>query len=202
MYCKECGYQIMEGWKFCEGCGRPLENAQETIPESETKTEVKEAVPVAERNDDGSVIKFLGLFGLLAVIFLYALFGDDIKFFTVKEAKISESLKETKTLQKIARIKYEITGTASSVNITLTNPNGMEQYSNVKPNIGSYEFSVPITRNSFDYFHASIMAQNSGSRGNITVTIYVNGKKFRTATSSGAYVIAEADGLVTYEDIE
>jgi hypothetical protein len=103
---------------------------------------------------------------------------------------------------KVARIKYEVTGTASSVSITQTNPSGgTEQYSNVKLP-GSYEFSVPIQRGSFNYYHAYISAQNEGSRGNVTVTIYVNGKKFRTATSSGAYVIADADGAVEYKDLE
>jgi len=47
-----------------------------------------------------------------------------------------------------------------------------------------------------------ISAQNNGSRGSITVTIYVNGKIFRTSTSSGAYVIASADGAVEYKDVE
>ena len=103
---------------------------------------------------------------------------------------------------KVARIKYEVTGTASSVSITLTNENGgTEQYSNVRLP-GSYAFSVPIKRGSFNYYHALIMAQNDGSRGDVTVTIYVNGKKFRTATSSGAYVIASTDVAVEYKDIE
>ena len=98
--------------------------------------------------------------------------------------------------------EYEVTGTAYSANITQTNPDGgTEQYSNVKLS-GSYEFSVPIRRGSFDYYHAMILAQNNGSRGSITVTIYVNGKIFRTSTSNGAYVIASADGAVEYRDVE
>jgi hypothetical protein len=102
---------------------------------------------------------------------------------------------------KVARIKYKITGTASSASITLTNPNGgIEQYDIKLP--GSYAFSVPIKRGSFDYYHAMLSAQNNGSRGSVTVTIYVNGKIFRTATSSGAYVIASTDGAVEYKDIE
>jgi len=103
---------------------------------------------------------------------------------------------------KVARIKYEVTGTASSVSITLANPSGgTEQYSNVSLP-GSYSFSIPIQRGSFNYYHAYISAQNMGSRGDVTVTIYINGNKFRTATSSGAYVIATADGAVEYKDLE
>jgi len=102
---------------------------------------------------------------------------------------------------KVARIKYEITGTAYSANITLTNPNGgIEQHDIKLP--GSYEFSIPIKRGSFDYYHAMLSAQNNGSRGSVTVTIYVNGEKFRTATSQGAYVIASVDGAVEYKDIK
>jgi hypothetical protein len=110
--------------------------------------------------------------------------------------------KDGKNNFKVARIKYEVTGTASSVSLTLTNPDGgTEQFSNVRPP-GSYEFSVPIQRGSFNYYHAYISAQNMGPKGNVTVTIYVNGRKFRTATSNGAYVIADADGAVEYKDLE
>jgi hypothetical protein len=130
---------------------------------------------------------FNGKFFLFALLF-FALFGCIEK--------------DNKEHFKVARIKYEVTGTASSVSITLTNPNGgMEQYSNAKLP-GSYEFSIPIQRGSFNYYHAMISAQNNGSKGDVTVTIYVNGKKFRTATSRGAYVIASADGAVEYKDIE
>jgi hypothetical protein len=44
-----------------------------------------------------------------------------------------------------------------------------------------------------------IQAKNKRS---VTVTIYVNGKKFGTATSSGAYVIASTDKVIEYNSIE
>jgi hypothetical protein len=123
------------------------------------------------------------------------------KITTLIKPTTSATKNDGKKNFKVARIKYEVTGTASSVSITLTNPGGgIEQYSNVKIP-GSYEFSVPIQRGSFNYYHASISAQNNGSRGDVTVTIYVNGKKFRTSTSSGAYVIASADAAIEYKDV-
>jgi hypothetical protein len=85
-----------------------------------------------------------------------------------------------------AIVKYEITGTASEVNVTLTNATGgTEQYSDV---------SVPHTYTFDDYTHwfLYISAQNQGESGSITATVYLNGEVVNTATSEGAYVIATA----------
>lgn len=85
-----------------------------------------------------------------------------------------------------AVVEYKITGTASWVDVTLTNATGgTEQYSGVL---------VPHTytfRNYTDWF-LYISAQNQGDSGSVTVTIYLNGEVVNTATSSGAYVIATA----------
>ena len=85
-------------------------------------------------------------------------------------------------------VVYEIVGTAKSVSITLSNPTGgTEQYGNAK---------VPqsITYSDFKSDFLYISAQNNGEQGSVTVTIYVNGQAVKTATSSGAYVIATASG--------
>lgn len=88
-------------------------------------------------------------------------------------------------------ITYEVTGTATTVDITLENASGgTEQYSAV---------SLPYTK-SFQvdggYHFVYISAQNNGSTGSVTSTIKVGGAVFKTATSSGAYVIATASGSV------
>lgn len=83
---------------------------------------------------------------------------------------------------------YEITGTAKEVGVTLSNATGgTEQYSDV---------SLPkkYTYNSFSDSFLYISAQNQGESGSVTVSIYVNGKLFKTSRSSGAYVIASASG--------
>jgi hypothetical protein len=83
---------------------------------------------------------------------------------------------------------YEITGTATKVDVTLANASGgTEQYSNV---------SLPkkYTYNSFSDSFLYVSAQNQGESGSVTVSIYVNGKLFKTSRSSGAYVIADASG--------
>ena len=41
-----------------------------------------------------------------------------------------------------------------------------------------------------------ISAQNHGDRGDVTVTILVDGQMVKTATSSGGYVIAGTDYLM------
>jgi hypothetical protein len=86
-------------------------------------------------------------------------------------------------------ITYEITGTARAVNITLNNPTGgTEQYANVG-------LPSKFTYDSFSDFFLYISAQNQGESGTVTVSIYVNGKLYKTSTSSGAYVIASASGV-------
>ncbi|MDP3878709.1 MAG: hypothetical protein Q8Q07_00170 [Dehalococcoidales bacterium] len=86
------------------------------------------------------------------------------------------------------KIIYEITGTADEVDVTLNNATGgTEQYSSV---------SVP-KKYSFSSFPDSflyISAQNQGEYGTVRVSIYVDGKLFKTSSSSGAYVIADASG--------
>lgn len=85
-------------------------------------------------------------------------------------------------------IIYEITGTADEVDVTLENATGgTEQYSNVY---------IPI-KYSYDSFADNflyIAAQNQGEHGTVNVSIYVNGRLFKAASSSGAYVIATASG--------
>lgn len=83
---------------------------------------------------------------------------------------------------------YEITGTAKEVDVTLNNASGgTEQYDDARlpQKYIYYSFS-----DSFLY----ISAQNQGDSGSVTVSIYMNGRLFKTSRSSGAYVIASASG--------
>jgi len=90
--------------------------------------------------------------------------------------------------QYLYRVEYEISGTASSVNVTLNNSTGgTEQYSTV---LLPKKYSYTTFSDSFLY----ISAQNNGSSGSVTVKIFLYGKLFKTSTSSGAYVIATASG--------
>jgi hypothetical protein len=188
MYCKECGYQIIDGWKFCENCGKSQGNVEKA---EESMLEVK-----PEENSGWNVVnKIFGftLLSCLLIIVFYALY-----LYTSEKSGSSKFFKST----KIAKIVYEVTGTAPAASIMITNAGGGTEMYDVKLPF-KYGFRVPIKRSDYDFgYHAYISAQNQGSKGSITVTIYVNEKKFKTSTSNGAYVIAEADGVVEYKDIE
>ncbi len=86
-------------------------------------------------------------------------------------------------------VVYEITGSAKNVDVTLNNTTGgTEQYSNVPV---PKQFTYSNFTDNFLY----ISAQNQGEYGSVTVTIYIDGKLFKTSTSVGAYVIASASGM-------
>jgi len=214
MYCKECGHKIADDSKFCANCGKPQNREMVSNPEKSNTDSLQLEDKIADKETEQKNIfsyieqekksSFGRLFGILFVIIAVIAGAIALKVnYTSLNDMFGISKEKTSNKSfKVARIKYEVTGTASSASITLTNQNGgTEQYGNVRLP-GSYEFSVPIKRGSFDYYHAYISAQNNGSRGSITVTIYVNGKIFKTSTSSGAYVIASADGAVEYRDVE
>jgi len=89
--------------------------------------------------------------------------------------------------------QYEVTGTAQTANITMTNRDGsIVQFNNVELP-WSYSFS---TYNITTFF-ASISAQNNGNDGNITVRIIRNGNQVRTSTSHGAFAVAFASYHMT-----
>jgi hypothetical protein len=93
-------------------------------------------------------------------------------------------------------IKYEITGNATSVNITINNANGnTEQFSHVSLP-WEKTFTVEIEKDR--YYFAYVSAQNQGNSGDVTARIYKDGSVFKSSTSSGAYVIASASGSVDY----
>ncbi len=118
-------------------------------------------------------------------------------------------------------VVYEVSGTALMVDITLNNASGgTEQYSDVRlvinnktlcdspshethvyswectPTEDDYEWvTVTYSYSSFVDTSLYISAQNQGKgNGSVIVSIYVNGKLFKTSQSRGAYVIATASG--------
>ena len=87
-------------------------------------------------------------------------------------------------------VRYEVTGTAALVDITIENSSGgTSQYADVAPP-WTYDFSAKVD----DFVYVS--AQNATSTGSVTATIKIDGDTFKTSTSSGAYVIATASGSV------
>jgi hypothetical protein len=85
-------------------------------------------------------------------------------------------------------VRYEVTGNADSVDITVnTDSGGTEQYNDV---------GVPwrMEYGGFSESYTYIYAHNNGDYGTINIFIYVNGKLFRSATSSGPYCYAVVYG--------
>lgn len=87
------------------------------------------------------------------------------------------------------RITYSITGTATSVSITLENETGNTEQGDFKVPF-NMSFRVPV--GTFVY----ISAQNNGKTGSVTCQIFVDGKVQEEATSTGAYKIATCSGSV------
>ena len=85
-------------------------------------------------------------------------------------------------------VTYEVTGTAERVDVTYQNDEGgISQCSDVR-----LPWSRLLLSRPGDY--VSVLAQNQGDSGTVTVPIYRAGVQFKTTTSYGAYVIASAHG--------
>ncbi len=87
-------------------------------------------------------------------------------------------------------IEYEVTGSASIVDVTYENEDGGTSQTNDVSVPWSYSFRGY----SDDFVYVS--GQNQGESGSITVTIYKDGSIFKSSTSSGSYCIATASGIL------
>lgn len=89
-------------------------------------------------------------------------------------------------------VRYEVTGTCSTVDVTIENEGGgVSQYADVAVP-WRYSFPKAVGPDTFVY----VSAQNQQQYGSVTATIYVDGRNWRSSTSSGAYVIATASGML------
>ena len=99
-------------------------------------------------------------------------------------------------LTKTKNIRYEIIGTTTSASITMSNSsNDTEQFSSATVP-WHIEFPVELTNGSYHFAYLS--AQNNKDSGSVITKIYVDGKLFKEAASSGAFVNATASGSVNY----
>jgi hypothetical protein len=86
-------------------------------------------------------------------------------------------------------VKYKVTSTASTVDITFVNGSGSTVQNNgVEP---PWEISFGGDVGDFVYVSAQMMEDGDHS---VTVTIYSDGDVFETTTSTGPYAIATASG--------
>ena len=90
--------------------------------------------------------------------------------------------------QPMDNVTYEVTGDAESVDVSLSNDDGgYEQYNDVP-------LPFRMDYGGFNERYVYLYAYNNGDSGTITISIYVNGKLFKTATSSGPYTNAVVYG--------
>lgn len=114
------------------------------------------------------------------------LFSFMILLFTIFGCSTCNKIED---MGKEKTIKYEVSGTAKTVSITMNNATGgTEQFSEV-PTPWSETFKM---KSGFLY----ISAQNQTSSGTVTVKIYVDGKVTQQSTSEGEYVIATASEMI------
>jgi hypothetical protein len=88
---------------------------------------------------------------------------------------------------KPASITYQVDGSAKFVSLTYNNEEGGTQQRKVSL---PWKESFETKPGSFLY----ISAQNQNEYGSLTVSIFVDGKPFRTSYASGGYTIASASG--------
>jgi len=92
-------------------------------------------------------------------------------------------------------IKYEIIGNATDVDIWYFNSTGgSERHRNIAL---PWELTFSVEFDKYTLFLAFIEA--NGRNGNITVNVFVNGKIFKTSTSSGSSPSARAEGYLVRE---
>ncbi|MCX6004611.1 MAG: MmpS family transport accessory protein [Chloroflexi bacterium] len=85
-------------------------------------------------------------------------------------------------------VTYEVTGDAELVDIAISDSDGdMERYE---------DMTLPWRRDygDFEQDYLYLYAYNTGDSGTVNITIYVNGKVFKSATTSGGYTSAVVVG--------
>jgi len=88
-------------------------------------------------------------------------------------------------------IKYKVTSTASSVDITFVNGSGdTVQNNDVEP-----PWEISFSGDAGDFVYASSQMLEDGDHS-VTVTIYSDDNVFESNTSTGPYAIATASGTL------
>jgi len=90
---------------------------------------------------------------------------------------------------KTRNVKFEVKGTTPKVSVTIGMEDKTEQYANVDV---PWSKSVRMEKDQFVY----LSAQNMREGGTVHVIIWVDGRIFKEASSSGSYVIASVSGTL------
>lgn len=88
-------------------------------------------------------------------------------------------------------VKYKVTSTAATVNVTFVNGSG----DTVQNNGEEPPWEITFSADTGDFVYVSAQMMEDGDHS-VTVTIYSDGDVFDTSTSTGPYAIASASGTL------
>lgn len=153
---------------------------------NDTTSTAAPALPAKKKGAGGKVLTGLGVLLLIGAIANSC--GDSSTSGSAAPAATRSAAAATVDDYDVT---YRITGTARTVDITMSDSDG--------DTVQQSDLPVPVVkveRHMHSGEFAYISAQNQGESGTVTCTIELDGVPVKTSTSSGAYVIATCSGRI------